>query len=204
MWSYDLSGVEDQRVIDAVNRVDRAHFVPEELKGSAYYDGPLPIGSHQTISQPSLVAMMTQYTLPRSEAKILEIGTGSGYQAAILGEVFGEVYTTEIIQDLAEEASERLERLGYDNVHVKHSDGYDGWIDEAPFDAILITASAPEFPDELLDQLKDGGRMVYPLGKQGGVQELVITIKKDGKLKHFTAGYVRFVPMTGRIMGHTP
>jgi protein-L-isoaspartate(D-aspartate) O-methyltransferase len=189
-------GVDDERVLEAMRRVPRHRFVPSEARSLAYRDHPLPIGHHQTISQPYIVAYMTEALALRPEHKVLEIGTGSGYQAAVLAEVAGQVYTIEIVAPLAQQARATLDALGYTNIQFGVGDGYVGWPAAAPFNAIMLTASPPQIPDPLLDQLVIGGVMVAPVGR--GDQELVrITRTKEGFDRRRVMG-VRFVPMTGR------
>ena len=159
-------GVTDQEVLEAMERVPRHEFVPRDLKAQAYTDRPLPIGYGQTISQPYIVALMTELLQLKSTDRVLEIGTGSGYQAAILAETVAEVYTIEIIEGLASESGERLERLGYTNIHTLHADGYHGWEEHAPFDAIIVTAAPDHIPQSLVQQLKDGAKLVIPWGRR--------------------------------------
>ena len=161
----EARGIKDQSVLDAMNRVERHQFVPVFLRSFAYHDGPLPIGEDQTISQPYIVALMTELLAVDSEDRVLEIGTGSGYQAAVLAEISKEVYTIEILPSLAASAERRLAKLGYMNVHVRAGDGYLGWPEEAPFDGIMLTAAPDEMPTPLVDQLKVGGRIVAPIGE---------------------------------------
>ncbi len=198
MVRYDLQGrdIWDPRVLDAMGRVPRQVFVPREFQNSAYEDAPLPIGQGQTISQPYIVALMTQLVRPTPKSKALDIGTGSGYQAAVLGELCKEVYSIEIVKPLADEARERLAELGYKNVTVRHGDGYNGWPEHAPFDAIIVAASPPEVPQPLIDQLAPGGRLVIPVGHF--YQELVLIERdEDGRIRRRTVAAVAFVPMTG-------
>lgn len=187
-------GVHDQRVLDAILKVERHIFVPRELKELAYTDQPLPIGKGQTISQPYIVALMSELAEIKSNDRVLEIGTGSGYQAAILAELSKEVYTIEIIPELAEKAEGLLRGLGYKNIKVKQGDGYLGWPEYAPFDAIIVTAAPPEVPEELVNQLSEGGRMVIPVGEMGN-QMLRLLIKQSGKVVEKDVIPVRFVPM---------
>lgn len=189
-------GVSDRRVLDAMNKVRRDEFVPANLKGSSYADQPLPIGYGQTISQPYIVAFMTEQLRPKPNDRVLEVGTGSGYQAAILAELVAEVYTIEIVEPLAKTAEITLQRLGYKNVHVKAGDGYKGWPEHAPFDAIIVTCAPEDVPQPLIDQLKEGGRMIIPVGGFG-YQQLYLLEKKNGKLQRRAVLPVRFVPMTG-------
>jgi protein-L-isoaspartate(D-aspartate) O-methyltransferase len=194
-------GISDESVLAAMGKVERHLFVPGFLRGSAYGDHPLPIGEGQTISQPYVVALMTQAVRPRAGDRVLEIGTGSGYQAAVLAEITEAVYTIEIVEKLAESASRRLSSLGYKNVHVKAGDGFFGWPEHAPFDAIIVTAAAERIPERLLNQLKPGGRLIMPVGPQSTGQRLtLVTRDKDGSLKYHVREGVRFVPMTGRVL----
>ncbi len=188
-------GVRDPRVLSALLKVERHRFVPEEYLDSAYSDQPLPIGEGQTISQPYIVALMTELLELEGNEKVLEIGTGSGYQAAILAELAKEVYTIEIIESLASRANNRLLELGYQNVKVKYGDGYLGWPEAAPFDAIIVTAAPDHIPKPLMDQLKEGGRMVVPVGTY--TQELRKIVKRSGKVETIDVVPVIFVPMTG-------
>ncbi len=188
--------ITDASVLGAMRKVQRHLFVPGELRDQAYTDGPLPIGQGQTISQPYIVAYMTQALKLGSNDRVLEIGTGSGYQAAVLGEVVDSVYTIEIVEHLGIMARERLKQLGYTNVVVKVGDGYHGWEEKGPFDAIMVTAGAPKIPQPLLDQLKDGGRLIIPLGPNNSIRQLVLARKKEGKIKTRSLMPVRFVPFT--------
>ncbi len=186
-------------VIAAMGRVERHEFVPEALRAAAYEDRPLPIGYGQTISQPYIVALMTNLLEPTAGDRVLEIGTGSGYQAAVLAELGLEVYSIEIIPELGDEAAARLDRLGYDNVATRVGDGYYGWPDRAPFDGLVVTAAAGHVPPPLIEQLKPGGRMVIPVGEPFRVQQLVLITKAaDGSLRSRQLLPVRFVPLTGR------
>jgi protein-L-isoaspartate(D-aspartate) O-methyltransferase len=185
------------RTLEAVSSVDRAQFVPDELQSRAYDDSPLPIGHGQTISQPYIVALMTELAGIEPGDKVLEVGTGSGYQAAILGKLAGKVFTVEIVDPLAKQAKERLTKLGFGNVTVRSGDGYAGWSEEAPFDAIVVTAAPEKTPPPLIEQLKPGGRIVIPLGK--GLQELVVMEKSaTGRMAQQAVLPVRFVPFTGK------
>jgi protein-L-isoaspartate(D-aspartate) O-methyltransferase len=188
-------GVKDPRVLSALLKVERHRFVPEKYLESAYSDQPLPIGQGQTISQPYIVALMTELAELKGNEKVLEIGTGSGYQAAVLAELAKEVYTIEIIELLASTARERLSKLGYQNIQVKAGDGYLGWPEAAPFDAIIVTAAPDHIPKRLIEQLKEGGRMVVPVGTY--TQELKRIVKKSGKMETIDVIPVLFVPMTG-------
>jgi protein-L-isoaspartate(D-aspartate) O-methyltransferase len=194
----EARGVSDPRVLDAMRRVERHRFVPESLLGQAYADWPLVIGHGQTISQPYIVAVMAEAARLGPGARVLEIGTGSGYQAAILSLLADEVDTIELVEPLAQQAAARLEALGYANVHVRAGDGYRGWPERAPFDAILLAAAPPEIPPPLLDQLKEGGRLVAPVGE--GAQELVVVKRTAAGLSRRTLLAVRFVPMTGEVL----
>jgi len=189
-----LRGIKEERVLAAMAKVPREEFVPADARPSAYEDGPLPIGYDQTISQPYVVAFMTEQLRPKKSDRVLEIGSGSGYQAAILGELVAEVYTIEIVEPLAKSAEATLQRLGYSNVHIKVGDGYKGWSEEAPFDAIIVTCAPEKVPQPLVDQLKDGGRMVIPVGERFA-QQLYLLEKKNGQLKESVTLPVRFVPM---------
>jgi protein-L-isoaspartate(D-aspartate) O-methyltransferase len=192
-------GIHDHAVIEAMLKVPRHLFVGSENIEAAYADSALSIKENQTISQPYVVALMTTVAELSSTDKVLEVGTGSGYQAAVLGEIVREVYSIEIIETLARESSELLNKLGYKNIHVKHGDGYQGWKEAAPFDAILITAAAPKIPEPLLDQLKMEGRLVMPLGKSRAPQELIALTKTENGLKKRVVEIVAFVPMTGEV-----
>jgi protein-L-isoaspartate(D-aspartate) O-methyltransferase len=190
-------GVTDQEVLEAMEKVPRHEFVPGQYQTQAYADHPLPIGHGQTISQPYIVALMTELLELKNTDRVLEIGTGSGYQAAILGEIVAEVYTVEIIEPLAAEAKERLERLGYPNIHALHADGYYGWEEHAPYDAIIVTCAPDHIPQPLVQQLTDGGKLVIPVGPPGGYQTLW-QITRDGKeVKKRNVTGVLFVPLTG-------
>jgi len=191
-------GISDQAVLDAMRAVPRHWFVPDSLRSMAYLDRPLPIGEGQSISQPYIVAMMTEALQLDAESKVLEVGTGSGYQAAVLYEITPHVYTIEIVESLAERAKGVFKRRGYDGMAVRVGDGYAGWAEHAPFDAIIVTCAPDHIPPKLLEQLKPGGRLCIPVGSQGGVQELrLVTKLKDDELKRQTLTPVRFVPMTG-------
>ncbi len=189
-------GVKDERVLAAMAKVKRHLFVPERYRSQAYNDYPLPIGEGQTISQPYIVGFMTEILDMKEGDKVLEVGTGSGYQAAVLGELVEEVYTIEILPKLGEEAAARLNDLGYKNVHVKIGDGYQGWPEHAPFDEIIVTAAPEQVPQPLIDQLKEGGRMVIPVGEHPH-QELKLLTKKKGRIEEKSVIGVLFVPMTG-------
>src|SRR5438067_5484468 len=189
-------GVRDKRVLAAFSKVPREEFVPQDSRAASYTDQPLPIGYGQTISQPYIVAFMTEQLHPSSGDRVLEIGTGSGYQAAVLAGLVGEVYSIEIIESLEETAEATLQRLGYKNVHVKVGDGYKGWPKHAPFDSIIVTCAPERVPQPLIDQLKEGGRMIIPVGAKFA-QELYLLDKKDGRLEQSAVLPVRFVPMAG-------
>ena len=189
--------ITNARVLTAMGRVPRHEFVPERMRYLAYQDSPLPIGYDQTISQPFIVAFMTEQLQPKPTDKVLEIGTGSGYQAAVLAELVAKVYTVEIIEDLARRAAADLKRLGYTNVSVRAGDGYKGWSEAAPFDAIIVTCAPEKVPPPLIEQLKDGGRMIIPVGPTWD-QELVLLRKRGDKLERHAVLPVRFVPMTGQ------
>lgn len=189
-------GIKDERVLKALGKVPRHEFVPKDERANAYRDGPLPIGHEQTISQPYIVALMTEESRPKAEHKVLEVGTGSGYQAAVLAELVKDVYTIELVPELAKEAKDRLERLGYKNVHAKAGDGYKGWAEAGPFDAVVVTCGADHVPDPLFEQLKPGGVLVIPVGKTTAEQSLLAITKDDkGARKTRDLGPVRFVPL---------
>jgi len=189
--------ITDKRVIEVMGRLPRHLFVDEELMSRAYEDYPLPIGEGQTISQPYVVALMTQSLDLQGDEKVLEIGTGSGYQAAVLAELAGEVYTIEIRPALAERAQKTLKSKGYQNIMVKNADGYFGWEEHAPYDAIMVTAAVNHIPPSLIEQLKDGGKLILPLGSTAYYQTLTLVQKENGEITvtHITS--VRFVPLTG-------
>ncbi|AVI51991.1 protein-L-isoaspartate O-methyltransferase [Pukyongia salina] len=176
-------GIRDKVTLDAMRKVPRHLFVPENAKEKAYIDAPLTIGEGQTISQPFIVGFMTEQLKLKPTDRVLEIGTGSGYQAAILAEIVSEVYTIEIIESLGNNAASRLQSLGYDNVEVKIGDGYLGWPEKSPFDAIIITAGIDHIPQPLIDQLAEGGRLIVPEGPRRSTRELILLTKKKGKLK---------------------
>ncbi|MFP4114246.1 MAG: protein-L-isoaspartate(D-aspartate) O-methyltransferase [Spirochaetota bacterium] len=192
-------GITDPAVLEAMRSVRRHEFVPPEYRSASYQNRPLPIGHGQTISQPYVVAYMTEVLELDSQSTVLEVGTGSGYQAAVLGEIVDLVHSIEIIEPLAESAAERLDRLGHGNVVVHQGDGYFGWEAGAPYDAIIVTAAAGHIPPPLLDQLATGGRMVIPVGPIHAVQQLILVEKaRDGSVSTTQLLPVRFVPMTGR------
>lgn len=189
--------IENERVLQVMREVKRHLFVPETMRSVAYVDRPLPIGEDQTISQPYIVAIMTELLDPQEDDIALEIGTGSGYQAAVLAELVDQVYTIEIIESLGKRAEKLLnEELEYENIHVKIGDGYQGWPEVAPFDKIIVTAAPPRVPQPLIDQLKVGGRMVIPVGRN--FQELLLITKDEEGVKEERVIPVRFVPMTGQ------
>jgi protein-L-isoaspartate(D-aspartate) O-methyltransferase len=193
----EARGVKSERVLNALRKVPRHEFVPVAARHDAYGDHPLPIGHGQTISQPYIVAFMTDALGLSGGEKVLEVGTGSGYQSAVLAEVARSVYSIEIVAPLAEEARERMARLGYRNVFVRAGDGYKGWAENAPFDAIIVTAAAPRIPEPLKAQLKDGGRLVIPVGES--TQELVLLTRRGDTFEERRVLPVVFVPMTGEV-----
>jgi len=188
-------GVNDPRVLAAMRSIPRDRFVPEPYRSLAYEDSPLPIGHDQTISQPYIVALMTQYLELTGTERVLEIGTGCGYQTAILARCAAEVYSIEIVPALSRHATRILSELNIENVHLRTGDGYQGWIEAAPFDAIMLTAAPRNPPSPLLEQLNEGGRMILPVGEF--TQELVLITREEGKIFSRVVEYVRFVPMTG-------
>jgi protein-L-isoaspartate(D-aspartate) O-methyltransferase len=188
--------IEDEIVLKAMRDVPRHHFVPRELWPHAYENRPLPIGWDQTISQPFIVALMTELLGLTPKSKVLEVGTGSGYQAAVLAEVAGEVYSIEIVEELAAWGALNLKEAGYEAVHLRVGDGYQGWPEAAPFDAIIVTCAPDHIPLPLEEQLAEGGRLVIPVGEEGR-QELVLVVKENGSLVRREVIPVRFVPMTG-------
>ena len=195
---FGRTAVRDEAVLRAMRTVPRHEFVPGDMRAHAYEDSPLPIGHDQTISQPYIVATMTEALKVGADDVVLEIGTGSGYQAAVLAEIVKHVYTIEIVAALGERARRDLARLDCDNVEVRVGDGYEGWPEHAPFDAIIVTAAPDHIPQPLVDQLKPGGRMVIPVGETGAVQQLKrLTKHDDGTVRDEILDLVRFVPMTG-------
>jgi len=190
-----IRGITSAAVLEAMKNVPRHLFMPENLHRYAYDDSPLPIGLNQTISQPYIVAFMTEQLEPVPGMKILEIGTGSGYQTAVLAYLGCEVYSVEVLEELAAGAQKMLTALNYDNVKTKHGNGYSGWAEEAPFDAIIVTAAPAAIPEKLIEQLKDVGKMIIPVGKTYSVQSLKIILKKDGRITEKELLPVRFVPM---------
>lgn len=191
-------GIKNKRVLDAMSKVPRHEFVPDDVKNQAYEDYPLPIGYGQTISQPYIVAFMTEQLDPQPNHKVLEIGTGSGYQAAVLSLLAAEVYSIEIIEPLAKRAEETCKRLGYTNVFIKAGDGYKGWKEKAPFDSIIVTCAPERIPEPLIEQLKDGGKMIIPVGPIWD-QSLYLLTKSGKEIKKQAVLPVRFVPMTGEV-----
>jgi protein-L-isoaspartate(D-aspartate) O-methyltransferase len=193
----EARGVKDKAVLTALRQIPRHRFVPPMWRGRAYADEPLPIGDGQTISQPYIVGWMTELIEPNKKMRVLEIGTGSGYQAAVLAECVGEVDTIEVVPALGNKARDLLRELGYRNIRVQLGDGYEGWRERAPYDAIILTAAPPaDVPRPLLEQLKPGGRLVAPVGR--GVQDLVRITKMPTGYKRETLAAVQFVPMTGK------
>ncbi len=193
-----VKGIRDEKVLTAMLKVPRHVFVPEDLRGRSEEDGPLPIGFHQTISQPYIVAFMTEALQLNKTDRVLEIGTGSGYQTAILAELGNEVYTLEILEPLQLKAEERLKELGYRNIHFRTADGWQGWPEAAPFDKIIVTAAAAEIPKIPLEQLRENGRMVVPVGVHS--QNLIVGVKEAGELKAVDTVPVRFVPLVKNKM----
>jgi len=195
-------GISHPDVLRVMRQTPRHLFIPERWRAQAYEDHPVPIGYGQTISQPYIVALMTELLEPHKEAKVLEIGTGSGYQAAVLAPLVRHVYTIEIVRELAESAAALLKKLGYDNVTVRWGDGYQGWPEQAPFDRIIVTAAPPEVPQALLDQLKPGGKLVAPVGSSVFGQDLIVIEKtREGKIRRRSIIPVMFVPM---VKGRQP
>lgn len=195
-------GIANPFVLEAMRTVERHEFVPQQRQWEAYADRPLPIGNGQTISQPFIVAFMTEALNPKKTDKVLEIGTGCGYQAAVLSKLVSHVYTIEIVDELAKTAKERLARLSHNNVSVRSGDGYAGWTEQAPFDSIIVTAAPESIPPKLIEQLKPGGRLIAPVGKD--LQDLILVTKNaDGSITRRTVMAVRFVPMTGQAQSQT-
>ena len=194
--TIESRGVENPAVLNAMRSVERHLYVPENSVSHAYEDRPLPIGYGQTISQPYIVAYMTETIEPKPGFKVLEIGTGSGYQAAVLAEIVKEVYTIEIIPELGKAAGDRLMKNGYKNVNVKIADGYNGWIENSPYDALIVTAAAEYIPPPLIAQLKDGGRMIIPIGSPFLTQSLMLVEKNGKKITTTSLLPVMFVPFT--------
>lgn len=201
MITHDLvpRGIADRLVLKAMGEVPREEFVPPESRSMAYEDRTIPIGNLSTVSQPYIVALMTEAVQPQPGHKVLEIGTASGYQAALLSTIVKDVYTIEIVDELAKTADERLKKLGYNNVHVKAGDGFFGWPDAGPFDGIIVTCAAPRIPEKLAEQLAEGGRMILPLGENFSTQILTVVSKKNGQIESRPLADVRFVPMQGEI-----
>jgi protein-L-isoaspartate(D-aspartate) O-methyltransferase len=196
MVKYQIAnrGITDSAVLKAMRKIPRHLFVPREYQNEAYGDHPLPIGYGQTISQPYVVAYMTSITKPDRKKKALEIGTGSGYQAAVLAEIADTVYTIELVPELAAQSATILKQLGYNNVIQKYGDGYNGWLEHAPFDIIIVTAAVEEIPGPLIDQLAESGRLVIPVGGSGDIQDLILVVKRHGKPEKKRLIAVRFVP----------
>lgn len=192
----EARGITDPEILRAMRKVPRHLLVPEDQREYAYEDHPLPIGEGQTISQPYIVAYMTDLIAPKKYMKVLEIGTGSGYQAAVLAEIVKEVYTIEIVENLGKRAKKDLGELGYTNISFLIGDGYQGWKEYGPYDGIIVTAAAEKVPQPLIDQLKEGGKMVIPVGPEGKVQDLLLLEKSKGQIKTTNLGPVRFVPFT--------
>ena len=195
-------GIKDPRVLAAMGKVPRQEFVAQDLRDKSYSDSSLPIGQDQTISQPFIVALMTEQLRLQPTDRVLEVGTGSGYQTAVLAELAKDVYSIEILEPMAKEASARLTRLGYSNAHVKAGDGYQGWPEVAPFDAIIVTCAPNKVPQSLIQQLKENGRMIVPVGT-GMDQQLYLLEKKNGQLAQTAILPVRFVPMIGQVAEKT-
>jgi protein-L-isoaspartate(D-aspartate) O-methyltransferase len=192
-------GIGERRVLAAMAWVPREWFVPPSLSGAAYDDRPLPIGNGQTISQPYVVAWMTAHLAPRRRDRVLEVGTGSGYQTAVLARLAGHVFTTERLPDLLVEAEDRFRRLGLTTISTRLGDGATGWPEHAPFDGIIVTAAAPAVPAPLVDQLAPGGRLVIPVGEQAEQDLVIVTRSSDGSLTERRVGGVRFVPLISRL-----
>jgi protein-L-isoaspartate(D-aspartate) O-methyltransferase len=197
-------GIKDQAVLAAMRHIPRHRFVPSFFSASAYSDGPLPIGYGQTISQPSLIALMTEALALQGAKKVLEVGTGSGYQAAVLAEIVPNVFTIEIVEPLAAQAAQTLAELGYRNIHTRVGDGYQGWPEEAPFDAIIVTAAPDHVPQPLLDQLAVGGRMILPVGRAFQEQELALYRRTKDGYEHTRLTLVIFVPLIHKDQSPQP
>jgi len=195
-YQIEARNVRHEATLEAMRTVPRHEFMPSQMQRFAYDDRPVSIGYGQTISQPYIVAFMTSVIDPDPDDRVLEIGTGSGYQAAVLAEIVQEVYTIEIIPELGERAEEKFKELGYQNIHTKIGDGYHGWPEKAPFDAIVVTAAPEEIPTPLIEQLKEGGKLVIPVGSKYSVQSLQLLTIKDGKTRIQNLFPVRFVPFT--------
>ena len=193
----EARGVKDPHVLEAMRRVPRHQFVPPDMVSKAYADHPLPIGYGQTISQPYIVALMTEALKVQPGDKVLEIGTGSGYQAAVMAELGAEVYSVEILPELAQQAADRLRGLGYEKVQVLNADGYFGWQQHASYDAIIVTAAPDHLPQPLISQLRDGGRLIVPIGPQGAIQTLWLFVRNGDDVQASNLGEVVFVPLTG-------
>lgn len=187
-------GITDTAILAAMRKVPRHQFIPSDYVREAYGDNPVPIGHGQTISQPYIVAFMTEAVWPAKNKTALEVGTGSGYQAAILAEIVRKVFSIEIIPELATESEARLKGMGYANITVKQGDGYKGWPEHAPFDIVVVTAAAEQIPPPLIDQLAEGGRLVIPVGAPMAVQELLLLVKRNGRIITRRLTFVRFVP----------
>ncbi len=192
----EARGINNTLILEALRKVERHKLVPDAYRKHAYSDRPLPIGEGQTISQPYIVAYMTFLLEPLPNMRVLEIGTGSGYQAAVLAEIVKEVFTVEIVAPLGKRAENDLKAMGYENIQVRIGDGHEGWPEYGPYDAILVTAAAKEIPPPLIDQLKDGGRMIIPIGPASDRQELILLEKVNGQIKTTNLLPVRFVPFT--------
>lgn len=196
---FRLRGITDERVLDALATVPRHLFVPADVRDRAYENIPLPIGYQQTISQPFIVGFMTEALELRKEHRVLEIGTGSGYQAAVLAQLVDSVFSVEVVPELAQQAQTRLRSRGYENVYVRSGNGWQGWPENAPYDRIIVTAAAPSIPETLVEQLVSGGRMVLPVGLPDEVQSLMLAVKTgEGNVETRRLLSVRFVPMTGQ------